>query len=50
MRELKILLISKHPNIIKAETAFEDDTNKYFLLQLAENGSLSQILKVTSKD
>lgn len=49
-RERDILMMAKHPNIIRLECTFSDEKNLYFMLELAENRSLSDLLKLISKD
>jgi serine/threonine protein kinase len=48
-RERDILSVSNHPNIIHLQTTFSNDKNLYFLLEYAENRSLSELLKQVSK-
>jgi len=48
-RERDILLSSNHPNIITLHQTFMDKTYLYFLLEFAENRTLADILKITSK-
>ena len=49
-REQEIMCMVKHPNIICCHEAFGDKWHQYLLLDLAENGSLSDILTLISKD
>ena len=49
-REKEIMCMVKHPNIICCHEAFGDKWHQYLLLDLAENGSLSDILTLISKD
>ena len=49
-REQEIMSMVKHPNIICCHEAFGDKWHQYLLLDLAENGSLSDILTLISKD
>ncbi len=37
-----------HPNIIELQTTFSDNENLYFLLEFAENRSLSELLHLIS--
>ena len=39
------LELSDHPNIVGFQGTFQDDENLYFLLQYAEMGSLSGLLR-----
>lgn len=41
--------VCDHKNIVSYECTFQDQTNLYFLLEFAENGSLSQQLKAREK-
>lgn len=48
-RERDILMIARHPNIVHFDCTFMDDANLYFLLEYAENRSLSELLRLISK-
>ena len=48
-RKQEIMLQVKHPNIICCFEALGDKWNQFLLLDLAENGSLSDILTLISK-
>ena len=41
--------LSDHPNIVQFQGTFQDDDHLYFLLEYAEMGSLSGLLKQFSK-
>lgn len=47
-RERDIMMEAKHPNIVNLDCTFSDDQNLYFLLEYAENRSLSELLKLIS--
>lgn len=50
-REIRIMYCLDHPNIIKLYNHFEDDTNFYLIMELAENGSLfNKVVKLKSFD
>ena len=49
-RERDILMIARnHPNIIHLDSTFSDDRHLYYLLEYAENRSLSELVKLISK-
>ncbi len=48
-RERDILMIARHPNIVHLDCTFSDDQNLYYLLEYAENRSMSDLLKAISK-
>jgi serine/threonine protein kinase len=49
-RERDILMLARnHPNIIHLDCTFSDERNLYYLLEYAENRSLSELLKLISK-
>ena len=43
-REVRIMYSLNHPNIIKLHNHFEDDSNVYLIMELAEGGNLFQRL------
>lgn len=46
IREKDILeMVCEHKNIISLECTFQDEDNLYFLLEFAEKGSLSSLIK-----
>ena len=47
-RERDLLMMIRHPNIIHLECTFSDENNLYFLLEYAQNRSLSELLKQIS--
>ena len=48
-RERDILMQARHPNIVHLDCTFSDDRHLYFLMEYAENRSLSELLKLISK-
>lgn len=47
LREKELLLKLKHPNIIQLNATFKDNTNLYFVMEHAPNGSLDDLIKKT---
>lgn len=44
-RERDILMLAKHPNLVRLECTFSDENNLYFLLEYVPNKSLSELLQ-----
>jgi serine/threonine protein kinase len=49
MIEKEMLMMLKHPGILKFHSSFTDKEKLYFVMELAEGGDFSQYMKLYSK-